>query len=51
MREVLLLFFAVTFAQAEWQRKKKAFWLAGSIINAANILRNNLVIALFGDGG
>ena len=48
MREALFLYFAVAFTKAERQQKKKAFWLAGSIIYAANILRNNLVIALYG---
>jgi exosortase/archaeosortase family protein len=48
IREILFLFFAVAFTQAERQKKQKAFWLAGSIIYAANILRNNLVIALYG---
>lgn len=47
IREILFLFFAVAFTRAERQKKKKAFWLAGSIIYAANILRNNLVIALY----
>jgi hypothetical protein len=32
-------------------KKEESILAAGSIINAANILRNNLVIALFGDGG
>jgi len=48
MREILFLFFAVNYTQAEQPTKRKAFWLAGSIIYAANILRNNLVIALYG---
>jgi exosortase/archaeosortase family protein len=48
MREILFLLFAVAFTRAERHEKRKAFWLAGSIIYAANILRNNLVIALYG---
>jgi exosortase/archaeosortase family protein len=48
MGELLIVFFAVIFTQAEQQEKKKALWLAGSIIYGANILRNNLVIALYG---
>jgi len=39
MREILVLLFAVAFTKAERQQKKKAFWLAASIVYVANILR------------
>jgi exosortase/archaeosortase family protein len=48
LREILIVIFAVLFTRAEQQEKKKTLWLAGSIIYGANLLRNNLVIALYG---
>ncbi|MBA7624477.1 hypothetical protein ES703_31886 [subsurface metagenome] len=50
LREILFLLFAVAFTKASGEKKKKAFFIAAPLIYAANILRNNLVVGLYGGG-
>jgi exosortase/archaeosortase family protein len=44
LREIFLLFFAVVFAPASWEKKRKALLFGCIAIYVANVLRNNIVI-------
>ncbi len=50
LREILFVFFAIAFVSAVREKKRKAFFISAPLIYGANILRNNLVIGLYGGG-
>ncbi|RKX79653.1 MAG: hypothetical protein DRP87_02395 [Spirochaetes bacterium] len=50
IREILFALFAILFTGANGEKKRRAFSLSFFLVFFSNILRNNLVIGLYGSG-